>query len=90
MDLLTQVKLVSIPAARASLPALLERAAAGEEIVITKNRQRIARLVAYVHPAPHRKPGSMKGHIRIGDDFDAPLPREIARAFVIPDSNAEE
>lgn len=28
-----------------------------------------------------RKPGAMKGKIRIADDFDAPLPDDVQAAF---------
>jgi hypothetical protein len=28
-----------------------------------------------------RKPGRLKGRIRMGEDFDAPLPEEILAAF---------
>lgn len=70
---------VNIHEAKTQLSKLLERVAAGEEIVIAKNGQPVAMLVAIVPKA--RVPGRMKGQIRIGRDFDAPLPEDIADAF---------
>ena len=34
-----------------------------------------------VHSKPKRRFGTMAGQIKIADDFDAPLPRDILRAF---------
>ncbi len=70
---------VNIHEAKTQLSKLLERVAAGEEIVIAKNGQPVAKLVAIVSEA--RAPGRLKGRIRIGRDFDAPLPDAIAEAF---------
>ena len=56
-------------------------AAAREDIIIVKDGRPVARMVRIVTPVGERKPGSMKGRIRISDDFDAPLPEEILSAF---------
>jgi prevent-host-death family protein len=72
---------VSLYDAKTTLSALVERAAAGEEVIIAKNGRPMARLVPFGIRAEARKPGLLKGQIRIGEDFDAPLPDEIARAF---------
>ena len=74
---------INIHAAKTHLSSLVERAAAGEEIIIAKAGKPLARLVAYTPRATRRKPGALKGQIRISEDFDAPLPREIAKAFGI-------
>ena len=73
------MKSVNIHAAKTQLSALVERVAAGEEIVIAKAGKPMARLVPFEKPRGDRKPGSAK--IRIGDDFDAPLPDEIGAAL---------
>ncbi|MEQ1886309.1 MAG: type II toxin-antitoxin system prevent-host-death family antitoxin [Bryobacteraceae bacterium] len=52
-----------------SLPAA-ERVAEGEEIIIGKSGKPVAKLVPYSVPKPVRKPGSLKGKIWIGPDFD--------------------
>jgi prevent-host-death family protein len=66
--------------AKTRLSALVEAAAAGEEIIIAKAGRPRARLVA-IRETARRTPGRGKGRIRIAKNFDAPLPREILRAF---------
>ena len=62
--------LVNMHAAKTNLSRLVERAAAGEEIVIARAGKPIARLVAAdIDPTP-RVPGALAGRIRIADDFD--------------------
>lgn len=73
---------VSLEDAEERLSALVERAAAGEEIVIEKAGKARARLVAV--PEAHsgrRLGGFLRGQIRIGEDFNDPLPDDIQRAF---------
>ena len=72
---------VNVYAAKTSLSQLLDRAAAGEEIVITRNGRPIAKLVAAAPARKSRKLGLLKGRIRIGRGFDAPLPSELLDAF---------
>lgn len=74
-------KTISLYDAKTTLSALVERAAAGQEVIIAKNGLPMARLVPYGARAEARTPGLLKGQIRIADDFDGPLPDEIARAF---------
>lgn len=73
---------VSLEDALERLSALVERAAAGEEIVIETAGKPRARLVAV--PVAHsgrRLGGFLRGQIRIGKDFNDPLPDDILRAF---------
>jgi antitoxin (DNA-binding transcriptional repressor) of toxin-antitoxin stability system len=49
--------------------------------VIAKAGKPIARLVPFNQKGGVRKPGSAKGILSIGPDFDAPLPPEIQEAF---------
>lgn len=72
------MKTVNIHEAKTHLSRFVEEAAAGEEIVIAKNGKPLARLIPLKKARKRPKPGSMKGMIRISDDFDAPLPSEIA------------
>ena len=53
----------------------------GEEIVISKAGRPVARLVPVQASAAPRTPGLMKGRIRVGKDFDAPLPGALLDAF---------
>jgi len=71
---------VNIHEAKTHLSRLVERAAAGEEIVIAKAGRPMARLVAYERPARPREMGGWEGRVWIADDFDE-LPEEVAAAF---------
>jgi prevent-host-death family protein len=66
--------------AKSQLSALVEEAAAGQEIVIAKAGVPRARLVP-LRPRPRRSPGGSKGRIRIAADFDAPLPPNVLAGF---------
>ena len=65
---------VNIYDAKTRLSQLVERAEAGEEIIIARAGRPAARLVPFRAAGEKRKPGRMRGHIRVGADFDAPLP----------------
>jgi prevent-host-death family protein len=73
---------VNVHEAKTHLSRLLERAAAGEEIVIARAGKPIARLVAIQEDLRPRVPGSMEGQFVVPDDFDAPLPPEILSGFL--------
>ena len=71
----------NIHEAKTHLSRLVERAAAGEEIIIAKAGKPMAKLVPYVQEKKEpRTPGSLRGKIEIADDFDE-LPEEIVAAF---------
>jgi prevent-host-death family protein len=73
---------INVYQAKTRLSELLDRAAAGEEIVIARHGRPIARLVAYTPPArKRRKLGLLAGKWDVPEDFDAPLPEEILDAF---------
>jgi prevent-host-death family protein len=65
---------VNIYEAKTRLSQLVDRAEAGEEIIIARGGRPAARLVPFRQAAVERKPGRMRGRIRMSDDFDAPLP----------------
>jgi prevent-host-death family protein len=65
--------------AKTHFSRLLERVAQGEEVIIAKSGRPVAKLVR-VTMEP-RKPGRLKGRIRVSPDFDEPLPDEILAAF---------
>lgn len=74
-------KLINLYEAKTQLSALVDRAAEGEEIIIAKAGRPLARLVPLEGRAVPRRPGGWEGQVRLSDDFDAPLPKEIAAAF---------
>jgi prevent-host-death family protein len=72
---------VNVYEAKTHLSQLLDRAAAGEEIVIARAGRPIARLVALSDvPSQRRRPGAWRGKVSIADDFDE-LPTEMEAAF---------
>lgn len=72
---------VNLHAAKTHLSRLVDRAAAGEEIVIAKAGKPVAKLVPLDRPRARRVLGSLQGRLRVPDDFDAPLPEDVLRAF---------
>jgi prevent-host-death family protein len=72
---------VNIHQAKTQLSRLVDRAAAGEEIVIAKSGKPVARLVPYTPPSKPRRPGYLRGKIRIKKSFDLPLPKEVLESF---------
>ena len=75
-----QTEIVNVHAAKTQLSRLLERAEAGEEIVIARAGRPIAKLVPYVPDRPKRVFGALKGQIRILPGFDE-VDEEITREF---------
>jgi prevent-host-death family protein len=75
------MKVTNIHEAKTHFSKLVERAAAGEEIVIGRAGKPVALLGPYASPAsPKRKPGSMKGKIKILQGFDE-MDKEIEKLF---------
>lgn len=65
---------VNIYEAKTRLSQLVERAEAGEEIIIARGGRPAARLVPLRPAIGERKAGRLRGKIRMAADFDAPLP----------------
>lgn len=67
--------------AKTKLSQLVERAEAGEDIVIARNGRPVARLVPVVAAGSLAEAfGALRGQIRMADDFDD-LPDDVAEAF---------
>lgn len=77
--------------AKTHLSRLVERAAAGEEVVIAKAGKPVAKLVAYNRSRKPRKPGAWKGKLWLAPDWDSPeVNEEIARLFYAKDETPED
>ena len=76
------MRTVNIHEAKTHLSRLVDEAVNGKDIVIAKAGKPMVRLVP-VAPAKRRRTGfgELKGKIWISDDFDAPLPDDMLRAF---------
>ncbi len=72
--------LVNMHEAKTHLSRLVERAAAGEEIIIARAGRPQVRLVAFTTTAEPRRPGSLRGRLVVADDFDD-TPTSIIDAF---------
>jgi prevent-host-death family protein len=73
---------VNLYDAKTNLSKLVERAAAGEEIVIAKAGKPKAKLVPYEPPRKKRIGGqNLLGITYMADDWDGPLPPEIQKYF---------
>ncbi len=75
------MRLVNIHEAKTNLSRLLEYVSAGGEVTIAKAGKPLARLVPIGSSPCRRVFGVLRGKISIAEDFDAPLPDEILRAF---------
>jgi prevent-host-death family protein len=77
-------KTVNIGEAKTNRSRLISSVEAGEEIVIARAGEPVARLVP-IKPKKKkrsdRRPGYLKGRIWSAPDFDDPLPDDILSAF---------
>lgn len=71
-------KVESIHAAKTHLSKLIERASAGEDVVIARGKDPVVRLVPVRAAAPRRRFGAMKGRARTTKAFFLPLPADAA------------
>jgi antitoxin (DNA-binding transcriptional repressor) of toxin-antitoxin stability system len=74
-------KIHSVHAAKTNLSKLIERAEAGESIVIARGKVPAVRLVRADSKTPSRKFGAMKGRARTTRAFFAPLPDDELNAW---------
>jgi prevent-host-death family protein len=63
-------EIVNMHEAKSSLSRLVERALAGEEVVIARNGEPLVRLVPVSKEPKRRIPGRSKGKIWISPDFE--------------------
>lgn len=74
------IKSVGVHEAKTHLSRLLEQVRAGEEVVITRRGEEVARLVP-ARGTMARSLGIDAGRFTVPDDFDAPLPDDVLAAF---------
>ena len=66
----------TIHAAKTHLSRLIQRACAGEEVVIARGKTPVVRLVPVDAPVRGRVFGALRGRARVDDAFFEPLPEE--------------
>lgn len=72
---------VNIYEAKTRLSQLVDKAASGEDVVVSRNGKPMVRITRLVAPARRIKFGVLKGKVRVAPDFDAPLPDELLAGF---------
>jgi prevent-host-death family protein len=73
--------IVNVHEAKTQLSRLLQRVAAGEEVIIGRAGRPVARLVPYTEEPRRRVPGRWRSReVWIAPDFDA-TPEDILNAF---------
>ena len=72
---------VNVTEAKPNLSRLLEKAMAGEEIIIMRSGRPMVRLTPVESAPLRRELGSAKEDFVVPDAFDDPLPEEILAAF---------
>lgn len=74
------MKKANLHEAKTNLSKLIELAIKGEEIIICKAGNPVAKIVALKPKKEKRKPGIWKGKVKIKNDFDK-LPKSFMRHF---------
>jgi len=67
--------------AKTNLSRLIDEVQKGAEVVIARANRPVARLVPIREKPSPRRPGYLKGKVRVDADFDAPLPPDVVHAF---------
>jgi antitoxin (DNA-binding transcriptional repressor) of toxin-antitoxin stability system len=73
-------RIYSIGEAKTNLSKLIALAEQGERVELRRGPKPVVRLVALPAAASRRKPGALKGRIKLADDFDV-WPEDVARAL---------
>jgi prevent-host-death family protein len=69
-------EIVTIHTAKTTLSQLIARVEAGEEIVLARNKQPVAKLVPIAQPVPGRRFGALRGIVSVAPAFFEPLPED--------------
>jgi prevent-host-death family protein len=72
---------VTIHTAKTNLSQLLARVEAGEEIILARGKQPIAKLVPFQPPPKKRQFGALRGVVTVGPEFFEPLPEQELAAW---------
>ena len=75
------MSVVTIHQAKTNLSRLIEKASEGQEVIIARGSKPVARLVPIGEVNGKRRPGSLKGKLRLGPEFFEPLPDSELRGW---------
>ncbi|MBS0367532.1 MAG: type II toxin-antitoxin system Phd/YefM family antitoxin [Proteobacteria bacterium] len=72
---------INIYAAKTHLSKLVDQAAAGEDVLISRAGKPVARLTRLQEAKRTVRFGLLKGAVKVARDFDAPLPPDLQALF---------
>ena len=72
---------VNIYDAKTRLSQLVDRAAGGEDVVVSRNGKPLVRITRLVEPKHAVRFGLLKGRVKVAPDFNAPLPANVLAGF---------
>ena len=72
---------VNIYDAKTRLSQLVDKAAAGEDVIVSRNGKPLVRITRLEGTRRRIRFGVLKGKIKIAKDFDAPLPEDMLAGF---------
>lgn len=72
---------VNIYDAKTRLSQLVDRAAAGDDVIVSRNGKPLVRITRLTLPKRRVTFGVLKGRVKIAADFDAPLPDDVLAGF---------
>lgn len=72
---------VNIQEAKKRLSQLVDKAAAGEDVVVSRNGKPVARITRLDAPERRIRFGVLKSRLSVPADFDAPLPDAVLAGF---------
>ena len=72
---------VNIYEAKTRFSQLVDKAASGEDVVVSRNGKPLVRITRLAGVRRPIKFGVLKGKVRIAADFDAPLPSDVLAGF---------
>ena len=74
------MRIVNMHEAKTHFSKLVDSVMKGNEVVIAMAGKPVAKLTP-IEKKPKRRPGALKGKIRIAKDFDDPLPKDMLSDF---------
>lgn len=72
---------VNIYDAKTRLSQLVDKAASGEDVVVSRNGKALVRITRLAEPKRRVRFGLLKGKLTVPKDFDVPLPADVLTRF---------
>ncbi|MCG3188626.1 MAG: hypothetical protein LKCHEGNO_00735 [Burkholderiaceae bacterium] len=72
---------VNIYDAKTRLSQLVDQAASGQDVVVSRNGKPLARITRLANPGRKVRFGLLAGKLTVPKEFDAPLPDDVLTRF---------